>query len=57
MYSLEGSTSSSIDGFLNVGNAITTSAAININSNASTAAYLYFNGAGENNNHTAITGN
>jgi hypothetical protein len=41
---------------LNVGNATTASASININSDSSTAAYLYFNGAGVTNNHTYISG-
>ena len=45
-----------LNGLLNVGNGSVSSAAVNINSNNSTAAYLYFNGAGVTNNHTAITG-
>lgn len=52
----DNSTTASINGLLNVGNAITASASININSNSSTAAYLYFNGAGVTNNHTYIAG-
>jgi hypothetical protein len=42
---------------LNVGNGTTASASININSDASTASYLYFNGATVTNNHTYIIGN
>jgi hypothetical protein len=45
-----------LNGNLNVGSGSVSSAAVNINSNPSTAAYLYFNGAGITNNHTAITG-
>jgi len=45
-----------LNGLLNVGSGSISSAAVNINSNNSTAAYLYFNGAGITNNHTAITG-
>jgi hypothetical protein len=42
---------------LNVGNGTTVSASININSDSSTASYLYFNGASVNNYHTYIIGN